>query len=79
MEAGETPIIHESLDRKSAWKKLKVALKTLSTKPKKAPGKDGIWHWMLFTSGEVMQEEILELFNKCWEEEGVPEEWFHIH
>ena len=43
----------------------------------KAPGKDGIWNWMLFTSGEVIQKETLELFNKCWEEEGTPEEWFH--
>ena len=32
---------------------------------------------MLFTSGEVTQREILELFNKCWEEEGMPGEWFH--
>ena len=43
----------------------------------KAPGKDGIWNWMLFTSGEVMQREILELFNKCWEKEGLSEERFY--
>ena len=68
-KVGETPIIHESLDRKFAWKEFKVALKALSTKLTKAPGKDRIWTWVLFTSGEVMQREILELFNKCWEEE----------
>ena len=69
LEAGETPIIHESLERKFTWKEFKVALKTLSTKPTKAPRKlkDGIWNWTLFASGEVMQIEILELFNKCWE------------
>ena len=32
---------------------------------------------MLFTSGEVVQKEIPELFSKCWEEEWMPEKWFH--
>ena len=31
---------------------------------------------MLFASGEGMQTKLLELFNKCWEEEHMPEEWF---
>lgn len=75
-EEGKTPIIHESLDKEFTWKEFKEALKTLSTKLTKAPGKDGIWNWMLFTSGEAMQREMLELFNKCWREEEMPEEWF---
>ena len=69
-EGGGLPLSLESA-------MFKVALKTLSTKLTKAPGKDGAWNWMLFTSGEVMQREILELLNKCWEEEGISEEWFH--
>ena len=77
-EAGETRIIHESLDKEFTWKEFKIALKTLSTKLTKAPGKDGIWNWMIFTSGEVMQKEILELFNKCWREEEMPEHTY-IH
>ena len=76
-ETGRTPIIHEGLDREFTWKEFKVAMKTLSTKLTKAPGKDGVWNWMLLTSGEVMQREVLELFNKCWREESMPEEWFH--
>ena len=65
------------MEKEFTWKEFKVALKTLSTKLTKAPGKDGVWIWMLFTSGEAMRREILELFNKCWREESMPEEWFH--
>ena len=75
-EDGKTPIIHECLEKEFTWKEFKPALKTLSTKLTKAPGKDGVWNWMIFTSGEVMQREMLELFNKCWREEDMPEEWF---
>ena len=75
-EAGETPIIYESLEREFTWKEFRVAMKTLSVKLTKAPGKDGIWNWMLFTSGEILQREMFELFNKCWREEAMPEEWF---
>ena len=53
-ETREIPIIHESQDRKFTRKEFKIALKPLSTKLTNAPDKDGIWIWMLFTSGEVM-------------------------
>jgi len=61
MEAPQ--LIYESLEREFTWKEFRVAMKTLSVKLTKAPVKDGIWNWMLFTSGEILQREMFELFN----------------
>ena len=76
-QRGETPIIYESLDRAFTWKEFRIAMKSLSKKLTKAPGKDGIWNWMLFTSSDQFQKELLNLFNMCWEEESMPESWLH--
>lgn len=44
-------------------------------KPNKAPGRDGLYPWMLKHGGPSMIDALLHLFQGCWREGKIPAAW----
>ncbi|KAI8506599.1 hypothetical protein Bbelb_160260 [Branchiostoma belcheri] len=68
----QRPTRHD-LDRPPTIEELQKALKSL--KSGKAPGVDGIPAEVLKHSGEVLHNELLWLYQRCWEDGAVPQDF----
>ena len=55
---------------------LEIALAVRDTNPWKAPGPDGVYHSLIKRYLDVIMPILLREYNKIWESEDTPGEWF---
>ena len=55
---------------------LEIALAVRDTNPCKAPGPDGVYHSLIKRYLDVIMPILLREYNKIWESEDTPGEWF---